>query len=267
VLLTFCRAPELFLDEMADAVNDIAARVEGAVEVAPATVARVLRRNGYMRKVVERAFITRKEANRVSWVVAQWRIPLRCREYVDESHGVERVAERRWASSLRGARSESYVTSPPGVRTSLFLAMSHDELLDWMMTCIPSGQTSVDFLLFMTSVVLPRMSAAEKGGEWARQPERCILVFDNANVHDEVALATVRDAGMVVLLLPPYSPDFNLIEDVFSGFSSWLRRYSRPEHFNAWPMLTINSMLADITGDMCRELVKVAVCRYEMYVP
>jgi len=91
--------------------------------------------------------------------------------------------------------------------------------------------------------------------------------LDNARVHDEVALEKVRDAGVVVLLLPPYSPDFNPIEDVFSVGSSWLRRYSHPEQFNAWPMLTINSMLAHITGDMCRGFVKAALRRYNMYVP
>jgi len=229
VLSTVRREPELFLDEVADAVNDIAAQVDGAVEVSPATVARVLGRNGYTRKVVERAFITRNEANRVAWVAAQWRIPLRCRVYVDEAHRVGRAAERRWAWSLRGARSECYVKSSPGVRMSVFVAMSHDELLDWMITRPPPDQISVDFLVFMTNFVLPRMSAVEEGGEWANQPERCVLVLDNARVHDEVALATVRDAGVVVLLLPPYSPDFNPIEDVFSVGRSWLRRYSRPE--------------------------------------
>jgi len=106
VLSTVRRGPQLFLDEMVDAVNDIVAQVDGAVEVSPATVARVLGRNGYTRKVVERAFITRKEANRVAWVAAQWGIPLRCRVYVDEAHRVGQVAERTWAWSLRGARSE-----------------------------------------------------------------------------------------------------------------------------------------------------------------
>jgi len=86
-------------------------------------------------------------------------------------------------------------------------------------------------------------------------------------VHDEVAFATVRDAGVVVLLLPPCSPDFNPIEDLFSIGSSWLRRYSHREQFNTRPMLTINSMPADITGDMCRGFVKSAVLRYNMYVP
>jgi len=134
VLSTVFREPELFLDEMAHAVNDNAAQIDGAVEVSPATVARELGRNGYTRRVVERAFITRNEAKRVAWVAAQWRIPLRCRVYVDEAHRLGRAAERRWAWSLRGARSECEVTSSPGVRMSVFVAMSHDELLDWMIT-------------------------------------------------------------------------------------------------------------------------------------
>jgi len=142
--------------------------------------------------------------------------------------------------------------------------MSHVELSEWMITRPPPGQTSVDFLLFMTNFVLPRMSAVEEGGEWAHQPERCVLVLDNTRVHDEVALETVRDAGVVVLPLPPHSPDFNPIEDVFSVGSSWLRRYSHPEQFNAWPMLPMNSMLAHITGETCRGFVKAAVRRYSM---
>jgi len=71
VLSTGLREPELLPDEMADAVNDIAGQIDGAVEVSPATVARVLGRNGYTRKAVERAFITRNDANRVAWVAAQ----------------------------------------------------------------------------------------------------------------------------------------------------------------------------------------------------
>jgi len=106
VLSTVEEQPELFLDEMTDAVNEMAAQVDGAVEVSPTPVARVLGRNGYTRKIVEKDFTTLNEANRVAWVVAQWRMPLRCRVYVDEAHRVGRAAKRRWAWSLRASRSE-----------------------------------------------------------------------------------------------------------------------------------------------------------------
>lgn len=212
--------PELFLDEIADAVNDISERVDIAVVVSCATVSRMLAHNGYTRKVIQRAFITRNEANRVAWIASQWQVPLRCRVYVGEAHRVGRSAERRWAWALRGSRAECFVASFAAVRTSFFVAMAHDHLLDWIITRPPPGQTAVDFMLFMTSFVLTRMHGVEAGREWEEQPERCVLVLDNARIHDEEALPSVRDAGVVVMLLPPYSPDFNPIEDVFSVGSS-----------------------------------------------
>jgi len=267
VLAPFKDQPELFLDELTDAVNEIAARVDGSLIVSLSTVARVLAHNGFTRKVIERAFVTRNEANRAAWVAAQWQVPLRCRVYVDEAHRVRRAAERRWAWSLRGARAECYVASSAGARTSFLVAMAHDRLLDWLITRPPPGQRAVDFILFLTSFVLPYMRPVVEGREWSEQPERCVLVLDNARIHDEVALTAVRAAGVVVFLLPPYSPDFNPIEDVFAVSSSWIRRWSSPAQFNAWPILTINSMLDHITGHMCRGFVQAAVRRYNLYVP
>jgi len=258
--------PELFLDEMTDVFNALTAGVDGAVEVSPASVSRTLARNGYTRKIIEKACFTRIEAERVAWVAAQWQIPLSCRVYTDEAHRVRRAAERRWAWSVRGSRSECYVASSVGARTSFFVAMAHDCVLDWMITRPPPGQTAVDFLLFVTSFVLPRMQACV-AGEWSVLPERCVLVLDNARIHDSVALASLRAAGVFVLLMPPYSPDFNPIEDVFSVGSSWLRRWSSPDQFNAWHMTTIHAMLLHITGDMCRGFVKAAVLRYNLYIP
>ena len=92
-------------------------------------------------------------------------------------------------------------------------------------------------------------------------------MLDNARIHVEVALASVRAAGVIVLLLPPYSPDFNPIENVFSVGSSWLLRWSSPDQINAWPMLTINSMLEYISSDMFRGFVKAAVRRSSMCIP
>jgi len=122
VLLTVEEQPEQFLDEMADAVSEIAAQVDEAVVVSPATVRRVLTCNGYTHKVCERAVTTRKEANRVAWVAPQSQIPLDCRVYVYEAHLVGRAAQRRWTWSLRGARDDLYVASSAGVRPSFFVA-------------------------------------------------------------------------------------------------------------------------------------------------
>eukprot|EP00168_Porphyra_purpurea_P014855 TRINITY_DN4374_c0_g1_i1.p2 TRINITY_DN4374_c0_g1~~TRINITY_DN4374_c0_g1_i1.p2 ORF type:complete len:112 (+),score=8.01 TRINITY_DN4374_c0_g1_i1:858-1193(+) len=111
------------------------------------------------------------------------------------------------------------------------------------------------------------MRAVEHGREWEQQPDRCVLMLDNARIHGQVALARVRAAAVVVLLFTPCSRDFNLIGDVFSVSNSWLRRWSSAEEDHAWPILTINSMLKHTSGDMCRASVTAAVRRYNLYVP
>ena len=92
-------------------------------------------------------------------------------------------------------------------------------------------------------------------------------MLDNARIHDEVSLEVLRDAGVFVLSLPPYSPDFNPIEDVFSVGSSWLRLCSSPAQFNMWPMLTIDTMLLHISARMCQGFVRAAARRFKLYVP
>jgi len=117
-----------------------------------------------------------------------------------------------------------------------------------MVTRPPPAQTSVDLSIFVTNLLLSHMRSVEEGRAWGEQPDRCVLVLENARIHDEVALTTLQDAGVFVLSLPPYSPDVNPIEDVFSVGSSWLRRWSSSAQFNSWPMPTIDTMLLHVTG-------------------
>ena len=76
-----------------------------------------------------------------------------------------------------------------------------------------------------------------------------------------------RESLVLSSCCSPYSPYFNLIEDMFSVGRSWLKRWSSPYQFNAWPMLTINSMLEHVTEERCRGFVRAAVRRYNAYVP
>jgi transposase len=52
-----------------------------------------------------------------------------------------------------------------------------------------------------------------------------VLVMDNAKIHhDEHMINIIESVGCKVLFLPPYSPDFNLIELAFSVIKSWIKR-------------------------------------------
>jgi len=144
--------------------------------------------------------------------------------------------------------------------------MSHGRVLDWKITQPPPGQTSVDFLLFALERLLPHMNSYDPAWPWSQQDERCVLKLDNVRVHDQAAIALIQAAGVLVRLLPPYCPDFNPIEDVFSVGSSWLRRHVTPEQFNEWPFLCIALMLSSISSAICRGFVKAAMRNYTLYI-
>jgi len=107
--------------------------------------------------------------------------------------------------------------------------MCHDRVLDWKITQPPPGQTSVDFLLFALENLLPHMNAYDPALPWSQKDARSVLILENARAHDRAAIAPIQAAGVLVRLLPPYSPDFNPIEDAFSVGSSWLQRHVTPE--------------------------------------
>jgi len=259
--------PEAFLDEATVLVIQVQDLMEEDVRISPESVRRVLAANGFTRKLIVTNFRHRNEAAREASVAAQLVIPRHRRVYIDEAHRRRRSANRRWAWSLRGARAESYVDASKGVATGFIVAMAHGRLIDWKLTKPPPGQSSVDFLLFFFNSVLPKMSAYNHVLPWDQHEPNCVLILDNARVHDHIAVAVVQAAGVMALFLPPYSPDINPVEDVFSVGISWLRRHVTSEQFSVWPFTTLTSMLLHITSDMCAGLVKAAVHRYLTYVP
>lgn len=216
VLATVERQLELCLDETAAYVSVIQRLDRDCTTVSASTLRRVLAFNGYTLKVDENSVFTRNDALRVAWVESEWRIPTRCRVYVDEVHRTGRSAERRWASAQGVMRAESYVDSGYVVRTSFFAAVAYGKMFDCMVTRPPPGQTSVEVLLFAITHLIAHMLATIPARAWAEQDDRCVLILDNARVHDAVALATLQEAVVFALSLSPYSPDFNPIEDVFS---------------------------------------------------
>lgn len=60
-----------------------------------------------------------------------------------------------------------------------------------------------------------------------------VVVLDNLAVHkDPTARAAIEAAGAHLQSLPPYSPDFNPIEQVFAKLKAFLRA-ARPRSFDA----------------------------------
>jgi len=259
--------PEALLDEATVVVNEVQALMADDVRVSPESVRRILASNGITRKVIQMNFRQRNEAARAAWLAAQWVIPLEYRVYVDEAHRRGRAANRRWAWALRGARAETYIDASRGVAMSFIVAMAHGGLVDWKLTKTPPGQSSVDTLLYLINSVLRSKNEYNPALPWDELVPNCVLILHSARVHDNLAVAVVEAARMRVRFLPPYSPDFNPVEDVFSVGSSWLRRNVTSDQFSAWTFTALTAMLLHVKNDMCAAFVKAVVRRYTAYVP
>ena len=60
---------------------------------------------------------------------------------------------------------------------------------------------------------------------------RSVLVMDNCSTHLVPGVQELCDkAGVVIRYLPPYSPDFNPIEELFSVAKAWMKRHCEMVH-------------------------------------
>jgi transposase len=96
--------------------------------------------------------------------------------------------------------------------TSTFVAgLRHDAILAPQL--IPCPMTGQIFQQWLEECLIPEMAPGS------------IVVADNLPAHKVSGIRQcLEDAGMGLLYLPPYSPDFNPIELVFSKLKALLRR-------------------------------------------
>jgi transposase len=205
-------------------------RLRKLVEEAPdATLEQLRRRPGVpgsimiVRRGLKRLGITRKKkalhaAERDRLGVQEER-----RLFQDE---VESIEPKRLVfvdeTGVTTAMTPAYGRAPKGERVEASAPASWESVtviaamgLDGVRAplALPGGTDAATFRTYIEGVLVP---ALHKGD---------VVVFDNLAAHLRPAVAeAIERAGAVVLRLPPYSPDFNPIERMFSKFKGCLRR-------------------------------------------
>src|SRR3954451_1291025 len=129
--------------------------------------------------------------------------------FVDET-GVTTAMTPAYGRAPKGERVESSVPAswesvtviaelaPDGVRAPL---------------AIEGAVNAPTFLAYVERVLVPALHRGD------------VVLFDNLSSHlSPEVTAAIERAGASVLPLPPYSPDFNAIEEMFSKLKGFLRR-------------------------------------------
>uniref|UniRef100_A0A0W0GF12 Putative transposase n=1 Tax=Moniliophthora roreri TaxID=221103 RepID=A0A0W0GF12_MONRR len=120
-----------------------------------------------------------------------------------------------FVASLRGHRAELRAPFVRGDRYSLVAVMSTK---GYIATRVVEGSVdSFEFFDFIAEEVVPKMCPFPDA--------QSVLVMDNCHIHHNETLQDfLNAAGIMLLYLPPYSPDLNPIEESFSTWKPYLQR-------------------------------------------
>ena len=86
---------------------------------------------------------------------------------------------------------------------------------------------------------------------------RSVLVMDNCSIHHVQSIVDLlRDAGIVILFLPPYSPDLNPIEEMFSYVKYYLKDHDDVLHALPDPIPVIKAAFESATNENINGWIK-----------
>ena len=218
--------PEQLLGEMKDVflLLSTSPGYRDAYKCSIATLDRVLRAAGYSHKQLYRMCRERDQARREALATLLVAVPLRCLVSADETHKDGGDLRRRRGRWLRGVRYECQSRDRRAIlRASTMMAVSYTNgVLHSVTTPSPPSQNADDWILFLNGL-LPTMNRFLPCLPWVLQPDRCVLLADNAPIHSSEADAFVGANGIFPLRLSPKSPEFQPIEEVFSEYSHQLK--------------------------------------------
>ena len=147
--------------------------------------------------------------------------------FIDETWASTNMA-RRGGRAPRGERLRAGI--PYGHwKTTTFLAglritgMTAPMVLDGPINCLA-------FQAYVEQVLVPELSPGD------------IVVMDNLSSHKGPAVCqAIAATGARLLYLPPYSPDFNPIENAFAKLKALLRKAAEPTVDGLWDAIGTSS--------------------------
>jgi transposase len=151
--------------------------------------------------------------------------------FLDET-GAKTNLTRLYARSRRGLRAVAYAPQGHWQTTTLVAAISSEGVIAPMVLDGPMDGAS--FEAYVEQMLV------------AALPAGSIVVMDNLSAHKVSRVARLfEQAGITLRFLPPYSPDFNPIEQMWSKIKAILRRIEARDQESL--MKAIATALAEIT--------------------
>jgi transposase len=131
--------------------------------------------------------------------------------FLDES-GCNTDMTRRYAYSLGGSRAVDAAPLSKPKNTTILSSIQRDGALHY--TTFSGGTTVEKFKTYLENDLLPYLNSDS------------VLIMDNMKSHHSKAVKELLNkAGVQYVYLPPYSPDLNPIEKLWSKVKALLRKF------------------------------------------
>lgn len=172
---------------------------------------------------------------RERWRRHQHRLDPRRLVFIDETWAKTNMT-RTHGRSLRGERLVAKVPHGRWRTLTFIAALRHDRITAPIVFDQPiNGET---FTAYVAQALVPTLIPGD------------VVVLDNLGSHKGKAVRqAIRQAGAHLLFLPPYSPDLNPIEQVFSKLKALLRKADERSIEATWRQ--IGSLLNCFSPDEC----------------
>jgi transposase len=146
---------------------------------------------------------------RDEWIAEQSTFDINRLVFIDEA-GAKTNMTRLYGRSVKGVRAYDHAPHGHWCTTTMISSIR----LNGETACMTvNAATSGDvFRVYVERVLVPSLREGD------------LVILDNLSAHkDKVALERIKEVGAQVRFLPPYSPDFNPIEKMWSKVKQLLR--------------------------------------------
>jgi transposase len=183
------------------------------LELSRSTMHRALHRRGWAHRKNQPEAAQANQKLRLAFALRQSMYKAEQLVVIDETGFDMRNAARTHGWARRGSALKHRGIFHRGKRVSASGAIHVGGVLDWYL--VSGGFNGQNYLDFARVALVPHLQAFPG--------PRSVVVLDNLAIHQSVEFRRlVEERGARLLFLPPYSPDFSPIENVFGEVKSKL---------------------------------------------
>jgi len=149
---------------------------------------------------------------RINFSIARRFVPPEALVFLDES-GAQSNMTRRYGRAPAGERCLGRTPHGHWHTTTLLSAIRLDGVIQEATVLIDGPMNAATFTAYTQQFLSPALRSGD------------VVIMDNLGSHKPAAVRErIEAAGATLWFLPPYSPDLNPIEKLWSKVKSWLRR-------------------------------------------